>query len=513
MSPSFSRSLPPAPDFAQQKKQARELLAAFAAGDPEAKSRVRAVLPDKPRIVLADAQFVIAREYGFNDWSALKRHIRNEAHDSVPVDAEIHDAFHRHDAAAVRRLFERHPELRGLIDAPIFPFNAPAIVAYAGDLAMVEVLLDFGADPNRRSEWWAGGFHALHAATDATALRLLEAGAIPDACAAAHLDRRDLLVKMLSADPNAAHQRGGDGQTPLHFAKSRSVIDLLLSAGADVDARDVDHRSTPAQWMLAGKRGAGRYELARYLVDRGATADIFLAAALGLENQARTLLDEDPGLLELRTGRGIYGEQPPSSYHIYFWTIGEGHAPLDVAAQFDHPEMLELMLRYASPLHRLHFACRSADEEGARAVLRDHPSVVSTMTEDDHRMIADAAWNGSAKEVSLMLSVGYDPRTPGRDSGTALHCAAWQGSADTVAALLRHPDVRQLVDVRDARHGATPLGWCCHGSKNGNGKRDHVAVARLLLNAGARQGPDTQNASPAVSNVLQAWRESGADAR
>jgi hypothetical protein len=48
----------------------------------------------------------------------------------------------------------------------------------------------------------------------------------------------------------------------------------LLDAGADIDARDVDHRSTPAEWMLDHQRGKGRYELAQYLVE-AARADIF----------------------------------------------------------------------------------------------------------------------------------------------------------------------------------------------------------------------------------------------
>ena len=126
------------------------------------------------------------------------------------------------------------------------------------------------------------------------------------------MDRRELLATMLAADPAVAHERGGDGQTPLHFAKSRSVVDMLLEAGADIDARDVDHRSTPAEWMLASKRGAGRYELARYLVSRGAAADIFMVAALGFEARARTMLEGNPDLLGLKTGRGNYGEKPPS---------------------------------------------------------------------------------------------------------------------------------------------------------------------------------------------------------
>ena len=505
MSSPFHRVLPPDPDLPQQKKQAKELLDAFAGGDGEARRRVRAELPDKSRIVLADAQFVIAREYGYASWAALKRHIESRPAPTRLPEEEIHDAFRRRDAAAVRRLLQRYPELRGWMDRPVFAFDAPAIVAYARDAAMVEVLLEHGADPNRRSEWWAGGFHALHFATGDAAERLLAAGALPDACAAANLDRPELLAAMLAADPAAAHERGGDGQTPLHFARSRGVVDLLLAAGADIDARDVDHRSTAAEWMLEGKRGAGRYELARYLVERGATADVFLAAALGLADRVRALLEADPGLMELRTGRGAYGERPPSSYHIYFWTIGEGRPPLDVAAQFDHPETVRAMAGFASPLQRLVSACRSGDEEGARALLREHPAMTDSMTADDHRAIADAAWSGDAGAVELMLAAEFDPRAPGHDSGTALHCAAWQGAADAVAVLLRHPDAPRLVQIRDSCYGATPLGWCTHGSINGDRGRDHAGVARLLLEAGAAQGTDTESASPAVAAILAGW--------
>lgn len=104
----------------------------------------------------------------------------------------------------------------------------------------------------------------------------------------------------------------------------------------------------------------------------------------------------------------------------------------------------------------------------------------------------------------MMLELGFDPRTPGHDSGTALHCAAWEGSVETVATLLRHPAARELVDIRDAHYGATPLGWCCHGSLHGNRRHDHAGVARLLLDAGAVRGSDAPHASPAVLAVLAA---------
>ena len=394
---------------------------------------------------------------------------------------QLHDALQRHDADTARLLFAQHAQFRQLINAPFFAFNAPAIVAYANDAALVDVLLEFGADPNVRSDWWAGSFHALHVATGAAAARLLAAGAIPDACAAAHLDDADLLAAMLAANPERVEERGGDGQTPLHFARSRRVIDLLLSAGADVDARDVDHRATAAEWMLERSQGAGRYQLARYLVERGAHADIFLAVALGLTDRARALLQANPALLDEKTGRGRYAEMPPSSFHIYLWSIGGNRSPLEVAAQFGHDDTLAAMLAFATPVQQLRLACRRTDTEAARAVVRAHPGLIASLSAQDHRAITDAAWDGDAPAVALMLELGFAPSTPGHDSGTALHCAAWQGSAATVAALLGTPQGRALLTVRDAHHQDTPLGWCRHGAKHGPRGGDFAAVETLLL--------------------------------
>ncbi|HMG01277.1 MAG TPA: hypothetical protein VK560_08540, partial [Gemmatimonadaceae bacterium] len=75
-----------------------------------------------------------------------------------------------------------------------------------------------------------------------------------------------------------------------------------------------------------------------------------------------------------------------------------------------------------------------------------------------------------------------------------------------VAVLLRRADAQSLIAIRDARYNATPLGWCCHGSRFGNTSHDHAGVAKLLLEAGARPGPGPVEASPSVEAVLAAWR-------
>jgi ankyrin repeat protein len=318
----------------------------------------------------------------------------------------------------------------------------------------------------------------------------MAAGAVPDACAAARLDRPDLLAKILEEDPSRVHERGGDGQTPLHFARSRAVVDMLLAAGADIDARDVDHRSTPAEWMIGDmKAPAPRSELARYLVERGASADIFLAAALGLTDRVRQMLTADPSLLLLRTGQGEYGEQAPSSFHIYLWTLGSNLSPLQVAADRGHAETVEVMKAFATPAERLLLACRRGDGDLARATLRDNPGVMEDLSPVQRRALTDEAWAGNSRAVELLLELGFDPAVPstsGPTDGNALHCAAWQGSVDSVAAILRYPAGRALINTRERTYNGTPLGWCCHGSRNcGNPRADHAGVARLLIAAGA----------------------------
>lgn len=65
--------LPARPSLEQLQKQAKELLRQFRAGDESAAARFRDV--DSNTATLADAQFVIARENGFETWAKLKHHI------------------------------------------------------------------------------------------------------------------------------------------------------------------------------------------------------------------------------------------------------------------------------------------------------------------------------------------------------------------------------------------------------------------------------------------------------
>lgn len=77
----MSRELPARPNLEHLKSQAKELLDAFARGAPDAIERISASLPAAQRaqsvkqFALHDAQSVIAREYGFESWGALRREV------------------------------------------------------------------------------------------------------------------------------------------------------------------------------------------------------------------------------------------------------------------------------------------------------------------------------------------------------------------------------------------------------------------------------------------------------
>jgi hypothetical protein len=114
MSESSSR-LPARPSLEQLRKQAKELLKQYHAGDPIAARRFGSQIPrlsnseQSPSVALADAQFVLAREYGFEDWAHLVHHVitLQQSGHLAPFEQLAQDlatAYMKGDAAAIREI-------------------------------------------------------------------------------------------------------------------------------------------------------------------------------------------------------------------------------------------------------------------------------------------------------------------------------------------------------------------------------------------------------------------------
>ena len=68
-----SKFLPSHSSFESIRKQAKKLVRQVAAGNPDALARVHSQLPDLSLpLLLRDAQFILAREYGFAGWLDLR---------------------------------------------------------------------------------------------------------------------------------------------------------------------------------------------------------------------------------------------------------------------------------------------------------------------------------------------------------------------------------------------------------------------------------------------------------
>ena len=389
---------------------------------------------------------------------------------------ELHRAFCRDDVAAIRKALVSRAELRNLINEPIGAFDSPAILSVQSR-AMLDLLLEFGADINAKSKWWAGGFSLLETVKDELAEHAISRGAIVGVHAAARLGKMDRLRKLIESNPSLVNSRGGDGKMPLHFARNVEVAKYLLAKGAQIDARDIDHESTPAQHLIGEHP-----EVARFLVEQGAGADIFLAAALGNLELARKLVEVDENCLRGRVNKETFPmKNARAGGTIYIWTLGSNLSPQQVAKKFGHENVFQFLMEKSSPELRLVNWCWLGETGEAQKIAREDPRVISKISGPDRRAPVDAARENNTEASLAMLEIGLPMDERGQHGGTPLHWAAWHGNAALVKALLER-GAAKWIETPDNDFKATPLGWASHGAQNcwDRNRGNHHEVETLL---------------------------------
>jgi hypothetical protein len=154
----ISKSLPDRPSLESLRKQAKKLAREIAAGDSAAISRARVQLPniDLP-MTQRNAQFVIAREYGFAGWQDLtaevSKRLGNEHEWAV---AQARRAIHDNDVERLKQLLAEYPTLlswqgrkdRGLLGIATGAYGDSFEAArekYFTRAECAELLLDAGA--------------------------------------------------------------------------------------------------------------------------------------------------------------------------------------------------------------------------------------------------------------------------------------------------------------------------------------------------------------------------------
>jgi ankyrin repeat protein len=412
-----------------------------------------------------------------------------------PIE-ELKQAFRSDNSIVVRQLLDRHPEFKTRINEPIGPFDSPAIVN-ARSPEMIDVLLAAGADLNARSSWWAGGFGLLHGASRDLAAYAIKRGAFVDIHAAARLGMLDRVRELIASDAQLVHARGGDGQTPLHFASTVDIAAYLLDQGAGMDARDVDHESTPAQYMIDD-----RQDIARYLIERGCKTDLLMAAALGDMDLVRRHLDADPTSIRMRVSEEFFPMiSPKAGGTIYQWKLGWYLSAHRVARKFGHDAVYKLLMDRSPDEVKLIEACWLDDEATLQALGADRPELARKLLAADQRQVAHAARNNETGVVRAMLKAGLPVDARGQHDATVLHWAAFHGNAEMVNAIL---PFGPPLEATDGEFKGTPLGWAIHGSEHGwcGQTGDYAGTVELLIRAGARL-PKQWGGTEVVREVLR----------
>lgn len=238
-----------------------------------AKERLRDLRRTEPHTKLAIALLAVARDYGFSSWRELKAEIVKRESDRK---AQFFAACERGDVEHAREQIAADPSLVRAANAnqPHGGWTALHTAARSGQLEVVRLLLEHGADPNARE--------------------------------------------------------AGDNTYPLHWAAAArhlEIIRALLEAGGDVHGFGDVHELDVIGWAtyFHPEEGEQPPDVVPLLLERGARHHIFSALSVGDASLLRALVEDHPDVLDRRMSRFEHGLTP-----LHFVMSGKRYDLLDL---------------------------------------------------------------------------------------------------------------------------------------------------------------------------------------
>src|SRR5215831_15004339 len=307
------RNLPDRPNLRHLKDQARDMIKTGAATS------------------ITDAQFKIARMYGFASWPKLKAHV-----ESFEEIGQLQQAIDTNDIVRVKTLMTRNPALHSVPlgygkDGPltwVAECRVPWETPLRARLAMAEWMITHGSDVHQ-----GGNGPLMRAALNAYRIPMME-----------------LLVSH-GADVNALWH----GNFPIIFAPCESMdaaaLKWLLDHGANPNCRDHGfeisrhpYPGTALDYLIAGyARSLERLSACiEVLLDAGGEtrydSPAVLALLRGRLDNLEELIDADPGLVNRRFPELDCGQTGGRSLLL------QGGTLLHVAAEYGNVAAAALLL-------------------------------------------------------------------------------------------------------------------------------------------------------------------------
>lgn len=440
-----TRTLPPRPNLDQLKRQANELHRAHHDGDASAIARVTAHYPAAPeQITLAEAQLVIAREYGFKSWAKLKHRV--EMSDALaqftphPRFAEALAALDAGDAERLRAL---------LVSDPTLVHARTNLAAHHGYFAGATLLHHVAGNP------WRDNLLPKNIVEMARVL--LEAGA-------------DVHARTLGTNGGPTMGLLVTGKQASDAGVTGPLMDLLLQYGAHLDVTRDD--ALDASLANHSPRAAEK------MIALGAKPDVLAAAALGRMDMLRDFFDEHGHLRSRPRRNGVdMSERDAIGLALLYAYVREQREAVDFLLEKDGNWNMTgvnngAMLHRAANVGDLDMVTRLI-AKGADISNRDNPfmttplgwayygeqtAVFEWMRANCAIDIHDAVQYGFGEHVEARLREQPSDVNLQRDHAelprcAPLHCAAFMNRADFAALLVERGADPNLL----AGNGWTPL--------------------------------------------------------
>ncbi|RAR53365.1 hypothetical protein C7401_12881 [Paraburkholderia unamae] len=511
------KTLPAQANLDHLKKQAKDLLRLYRAGDTAALARFAQSLPalanrtgnamPAPDLRLHDAQSCLAREYGFASWADLSAYADASALAHRERTALIRrwlglaygaDVTGTYAAARPRvavKLLLEHPDMldadpyvactaghwkamsRAItadpawVNRPGGALDLPPLVAVThSSLAQLpefaarlrecaHALLDAGANPNQRIG------NRLPPASLASPVETEPLSALYGAVGVARDPALTGMLLSAGADPN-------DGESLYHSLENPDCTSLLLQHGARVSGtnalwRALDMPDATALELLLAHGGDANEPAPEALIFWGSP----LLRAIAQRRSARHIaaLLAAGAHAKARTAAGV------SAYRLAM-QVG---LP-DIAAQLRAAgvdETLSVEEEFVS-------ACARADITQARRIQAQHPELPRSLPPDRLRLLPEAMAWGSGAAVKTMIELGWPPDVRGGDwDASALNHAVFRGDAALTAFLLDHgANWRETHGYGSDALGT--LGWASENEPALAERPDWVGCARALMRHG-----------------------------
>ena len=347
------KPLPSNPDLILFRNEARALVAAHASCDDQAAVRLRKSLADmndlsdedifRAEFGLKDARRVVAREYGFDGWDALRTRVEptstytaRSSRRRAPLSAnhEFFQAVGALDLARVRRLLEQD---RSLVNADVrgnaairggwgwgAPWGDPQEWATAravhfaayGHADLLRLLVEHGADVDAfgyegNHQWSTPLVLACWEGSRETVQILLEAGANPNLpaiqggsplhSAINHWDpwKIEILLQYGARhDQFSAAVVGDVEDLKQQFEEYEKTREQFQEWNGFINRRDIYRNRTALEWAAFRRQE----ETAEYLIELGEEVTPQVAVCLGMMDEIRRLVENDSDFPNRRTG-------------------------------------------------------------------------------------------------------------------------------------------------------------------------------------------------------------------